>query len=80
MIHAHIDKNRGIPWWAVVGAPLIGVPALVGLLALIAPGQQAVDEPDDVDFAVEQIGGGESLSGSMMEPQALSVLESLSFG
>lgn len=79
MIHAHIDKNRGIPWWAVVGAPLVGVPALVALLALIAPGEQAADEPDDVDFAVEQI-DGEPMSTNMMEPQALSVLQSLSFG
>lgn len=78
MIHAHIDKDRGIPWWAVVGAPLIGVPALVGLLALVAPGEQAADEPDDVDFAVEQI-GGEPMSNNTMEPQALSVLESISF-
>lgn len=79
MIHAHIDKNRGIPWWAVVGAPLVGVPALVGLLALVAPGEQAADEPDDVDFAVEQI-DGEAMRTNMMEPQALSVLQSLSFG
>lgn len=79
MIRAHIDKDRGIPWWAVVGAPLVGVPALVGLLALIAPGEQATDEPDDVDYAVEQI-DEESMSGSMMEPQVLDVLESLSFG
>lgn len=79
MIHAHIDKNRGIPWWAVVGAPMVGVPALVGLLALIAPGEQAADEMDDLDFAVEQI-EGEPMSNNMMEPQALEVLESLSFG
>lgn len=78
MIHAHIDKNRGIPWWAVVGAPLIGVPALVGLLALIAPGEQATDATDDMDFAVEQI-DGEPMSNSLMEPQAHSVLQSLSF-
>lgn len=78
MIRAHIDKNRGTPWWAVVVAPLIGVPALVGLLALIAPGDQAAEPVDDVDFAVEQI-GGEPMSSSMMEPQALTVIESLHF-
>jgi len=34
MIHAHIDKRSAVPWWAAFGAPLIGVPLLVGLLAL----------------------------------------------
>ena len=34
MIHAHIDKRSAVPWWAAFGAPLIGVPILVALLAL----------------------------------------------
>ena len=34
MIHAHIDNRSAVPWWAAFGAPLIGVPILVALLAL----------------------------------------------
>ena len=34
MIHAHIDKEKAIPLWALIGAPLVGVPLMVALLAL----------------------------------------------
>jgi hypothetical protein len=36
MIHTHIDKERAIPLWALIGAPLVGVPLMVALLALMA--------------------------------------------
>lgn len=38
MIQAHIDNRSAVPWWAAFGAPLIGVPILVALLALGSPG------------------------------------------
>jgi hypothetical protein len=31
---AHINKVSVVPWWAAFGAPLLGVPILVALLAL----------------------------------------------
>lgn len=34
MKKAHIDKASVVPWWAAFGAPLLGVPMLVALLAL----------------------------------------------
>ncbi|MDH3207270.1 MAG: hypothetical protein OEO79_11695 [Gemmatimonadota bacterium] len=38
----NLKKDRTPPLWAVLGAPLLGVPLMVGLLALVAP---RVDEP-----------------------------------
>ena len=55
MLRAHVNREREIPWWAVIGAPLIGVPAVVALLALVAPGERVADDIDEVDFAVEQV-------------------------
>ena len=37
MIHAHIDTEKAPPLWALIGAPLVGVPLMVALLALTAP-------------------------------------------
>ena len=37
MTHMNLKKERTPPLWAVLGAPLIGVPIMVGLLALAAP-------------------------------------------
>lgn len=44
MLHAHVDKNSAVPWWAAFGAPLVGVPLLVILLALGAP-KKAQSDP-----------------------------------
>ena len=46
MIKARIDNRKSIPWWAALGAPLVGIPLLVALLALTAPAEQisAIDE------------------------------------
>jgi hypothetical protein len=41
MIQAHINEERAAPLWAAVGVPLLGVPLMVALLALFAPGAHA---------------------------------------
>ncbi len=34
MIRTHINKEKAVPLWAVIGVPLVGVPLMVALLAL----------------------------------------------
>jgi len=41
MINAHINEERAVPVWAAVGVPMLGIPLLVALLALLAPGAPA---------------------------------------
>jgi hypothetical protein len=53
MIRAHIDRSA-VPWWAAFGAPLVGVPLLVGLLALGSAGHHATQSEPDPGFTVEQ--------------------------
>ena len=36
MLNTHLTNEREVPWWAI-GAPAIGVPLMVALLALTAP-------------------------------------------
>lgn len=38
MIKAHLNDRSAAPVWAAIGAPLLGVPLMVALLALAAPG------------------------------------------
>ena len=46
MIHAHRNEKKAVPLWAAIGAPLIGVPLMVALLALAAPADRTgVGEP-----------------------------------
>lgn len=54
MISAHIDRKSAVPWWAAFGAPLVGVPLLVGLLALGSAGHHATQPQPDSGYAVEQ--------------------------
>lgn len=37
MLSAHVNDRSAVPWWAAFGAPLVGVPLLVLLLALGSP-------------------------------------------
>jgi len=54
MINA-IDKTPRAPLWAVFGAPLIGVPLLVGLLALGAHrGDEVPSSEADAGYVTEQ--------------------------
>lgn len=38
MLSGTLQKKTAVPWWAAFGAPLIGVPVLVALLALGSAG------------------------------------------
>jgi len=55
MIHAHIEKDKAVPFWAAVGAPLIGVPLMVALLALAAPADKAPIDETEVGARTEQV-------------------------
>lgn len=54
MISAHIDRKSAVPWWAAFGAPLVGVPLLVGLLALGSAGHHAPQPQPETGYKVEQ--------------------------
>lgn len=41
MIKAHLNDKTSVPMWAAIGAPLLGVPLMVALLALAVPGDRA---------------------------------------
>jgi hypothetical protein len=46
MTHMNLKKERTPPLWAVLGAPLIVVPIMVGLLALAGPDSEGpITEP-----------------------------------
>lgn len=59
----HIDEltmdgtsQSAVPWWAAFGAPLVGVPLLVGLLALGSPDAADPATPaSDAAFTSEQV-------------------------
>jgi hypothetical protein len=55
MIHAHLDKQKAVPLWAAIGAPLIGVPLMVALLALMAPAESPVVIEPDAGVTTEQV-------------------------
>jgi hypothetical protein len=55
MIHAHIKKEIAVPIWAAIGAPLIGVPLMVALLALAGPTHTEPAPETGVILEVEQV-------------------------
>lgn len=55
MIHAHVSKQKSAPRWAVFGAPLFGVPLMVGLLALAAPDRHVVGAEPEGDVTIEEV-------------------------
>lgn len=55
MIQAHIEKERAVPLWAAVGAPLLGIPLMVALLSLVAPAQDAPVTERDASQTTEQV-------------------------
>lgn len=55
-MNAHVDKNSAVPWWAAFGAPLVGVPLLVVLLALGAPKKAQSNQGDaSKAYTTEQV-------------------------
>lgn len=55
MIHAHITTRRAVPLWAAIGAPLLGVPIMVALLALAAPPATGTGEQEANTITTEQL-------------------------
>lgn len=55
MTRRHLNKASRPPLWAVLGAPLIGVPVMVGLLALGAPKTQAPPTETMPSFVAEPV-------------------------
>ena len=55
MIHARIDREKAVPLWAAIGAPLVGVPLMVALLALAAPATTAPTGEPDAGIKTEQV-------------------------
>ncbi len=50
MMNAHLSEKRAVPWWAAIGAPLVGVPLMVGLLALVAPKDSGPEAKTDDEW------------------------------
>ena len=46
MIHTPNDDYKTVPVWAALGAPLIGVPLMIALLAIAAPARPVSPEAD----------------------------------
>jgi hypothetical protein len=56
MIHARIERGKAVPIWAALGAPLIGVPLMVALLALSAPADRVPSGEPQADMETAQMG------------------------
>ncbi len=54
---ANPARRSAVPWWAAFGAPLMGVPLLVGLLALAAPraAQEAPVQTAPSSFTTDEV-------------------------
>lgn len=48
MLNIRMSVKRGVPLWAF-GAPIIGVPIMVALLAIVTPRATGVEEPATIE-------------------------------
>lgn len=56
MIQTHLHPERSAPLWAVLGAPLVGIPLMVMLLAVTAPKDRALEAAwDAASECVEEL-------------------------
>ncbi len=55
MLNTYINERREVPLWAALGAPLIGVPLMVALLALTAPKQETRVDAPEAGVTTEQV-------------------------
>jgi hypothetical protein len=55
MIRTSIHKEKAVPLWAAIGAPLVGVPLMVALLALSAPAEHTPTVEPEAGFKTEQL-------------------------
>jgi len=65
----YLSNKSAVPWWAAFGAPLLGVPLLVGLLALGSHRDANVGVMNEVEasYTTEQ---SEALQASIERPVA----------
>ena len=54
MLNTHMTKEREVSLWAI-GAPAIGVPLMVALLALTAPKHETPADEADIGTTTEQV-------------------------
>lgn len=55
MINAHMKNRESAPVWAILGAPLLGIPLLIALLALAHPRAEATEADTESMVTIEQI-------------------------
>ena len=55
MTYRYKKNEHALPLWAALGAPLVGVPLMVGLLSLVAPKAEAPAEELAPGYVTEPV-------------------------
>lgn len=61
MINAHMKNRQSAPVWAILGAPLVGIPLIVALLALAQPRAESMEPDTESMVTIEQMEGIEKI-------------------